>query len=393
MKIIAYAGSFDVFTNGHLWVVKAGLEIADTMTIIVADNPAKKYYFPNYIRKQIIQNILIDEKLNDRVNVIISSNEYVALRIAEYGITHMIRGIRNSVDFDQEKLIQQANYTMFGGIKTIFVMPPAELESVSSSFIKGLIGPSYWPSYVKVLVPLATGNALMRMKVKDIFLQLFNPRNFMSLNQEYINNHSDNKIIDFLLFVFKSYENNRYYYDLSHIVNMLDYCKDIESSTIQKKLFIAILLHDLIQHNNAEYLVEYINYGINKEMWINKSYEEKSSLFVLYFSTLLGCEEYTKDIIQMILSTAHFDINKITSLPGQRELIYADLDILSSPDFVYKEYINNIRKEYSMFNDLDYKKGRIDVLDKLVNKIETLPNNKQNQAIKNIINEKMFLSN
>ena len=45
MKKIAFTGSFDPITKGHLWVVQEGLEIAEKVVLMIAVNPEKNICF------------------------------------------------------------------------------------------------------------------------------------------------------------------------------------------------------------------------------------------------------------------------------------------------------------------------------------------------------------
>ena len=396
MKNIAYAGSFDIFTNGHLWVVKAGLEIAEHVTIFVADNTSKKYLFSKEQRITIIENIIQDEGLKDRVRVIGSTNEYVALRIAEYNITHMIRGIRNSVDFDQEKLIQRANYSMFGGVQTIFVMPPSELESVSSSFVKALIGPAYWTTYVQNLIPQASLTSLIKKRIIDMIIETFSEHHIIDenttsiLKNDYLNDISKNKFMDFILFVFDCYSMNRHYHNLVHILNMMEQSQKECKNNIA--LIVAIFLHDLIQKDNNSYNLEYSKYGITPIEWNGCSCEKRSALFATYFAKVANLDSHlVKEIENLIKTTEHFSQQSKRKLTYEQNLILKiDFDILGSPKNVYDEYAQNIRKEYQEYNDIDYNNGRKEVLKSLMNTIEKasyFSETFKTNACKNILNE------
>ena len=398
MKNIAYAGSFDIFTNGHLWVVKAGLEIAEHVTIFVADNTSKKYLFSKEHRIKIIENIIQDEGLKDRVRVIGSTDEYVAMRISEYYITHMIRGIRNSVDFDQEKLIQRANYSMFGGVQTIFVMPPSELESVSSSFVKALIGPAYWTTYVQNLIPQASLISLIKKRIVDIMIEVFSEHNILDKNticilkSDYLNDTSDNALMNFILFVFSCYSSNkRYYHNLTHILNMMEQSQRECKNNVA--LIVAIFLHDIIQKDNHSYNInEYSKYGISSIDWNDCSYEKQSALFVTYFSKVANLNpNFVKEIDNLIKTTEHFSKqNKDKLTLEQNYILKIDFDILGSPKNIYNEYAQNIRKEYQEYNDIDYNNGRKEVLKSLMNTIEKASYFSEifkTNACKNILNE------
>eukprot|EP01032_Pedospumella_encystans_P025198 gene25199-28487_t len=89
----------------------------------------------------------------DNVQVQIVKSDYTARVAKKHGIDYLVRGIRTTADFDYENLIQQTNVDVIGGAKTLFVMPPRDLGSVSSSFVKALEGPVGWNWTMKNFVP------------------------------------------------------------------------------------------------------------------------------------------------------------------------------------------------------------------------------------------------
>ena len=110
----------------------------------------------------MIYQSLVEYGIEDKVEIVVSKNEYVAQSAIDFGCDYLIRGIRSAVDFDYESLIQKANTEVLDGAKTIFVMPPRDLESVSSSFIKNLVGPVGWHWNIKKFVSNAVYDALIK---------------------------------------------------------------------------------------------------------------------------------------------------------------------------------------------------------------------------------------
>lgn len=130
-KIAVFPGSFDPFTKGHESVVTRFLPLFDEIIIAVGTNSTKKYFFTLESRLNHIQNLFGDQKK-------VSVETYEGLTVdfcrqkkAEY----LIRGIRNSVDFEFEKSIADMNKTM-SGIETLFLLTDAHLASVHSSIVR-----------------------------------------------------------------------------------------------------------------------------------------------------------------------------------------------------------------------------------------------------------------
>ena len=152
MKKIGFSGTLDPITNGHMWVINEARSIADEVVVFLSENTAKKPKFTAEERKSIIA-LSCAEQGWDNVQVVIVKGDYTARAAKKHGADCLIRGIRTTADFDYENLIQQTNVDVLQGAKTIFVMPPRDLGSVSSSFVKALEGPIGWNWIMKKFVP------------------------------------------------------------------------------------------------------------------------------------------------------------------------------------------------------------------------------------------------
>lgn len=144
------AGSYDPFTHGHATVVKQALKLFDRVDVIVAANPAKKYHLAVGERVSLIQRVLVDEIPDEysRVQVIALGNDFLVNHAADVGATHIVRGLRNGMDFDYEHNMQVINNDINPAIDTVYVSCPPDLQRVSSSMVKGLIGYPDWEATV-----------------------------------------------------------------------------------------------------------------------------------------------------------------------------------------------------------------------------------------------------
>ena len=93
--------------------------------------------------------------LNPMSSVEVSSFEgiYLVNYAHRIGATHLLRGIRSAEDFGFENAIRHINEDIDPRIETVYLIPPRHLCEVSSSTVKGLIGPAGWRDVVKKLVP------------------------------------------------------------------------------------------------------------------------------------------------------------------------------------------------------------------------------------------------
>jgi pantetheine-phosphate adenylyltransferase len=361
MKKIAFSGSFDPITNGHLYVLKEGLEIAGKALLIIAVNPDKKTLFSAQERKEMIYQTLVENKIEHQVDILISKKEFVAQIALENDCQYLIRGIRNGIDFDYESLIQKANTEVLHGAKTIFIMPPRELESVSSSFIKNFIGPVGWHWYIQKFV----SESVYRFIVKKYLFQYI---------QQYTKVPTEH--LPSLISTLEQHyqEKNRFYHNLNHILHCyeeLDWLAsnyEISTEAIQD-IGAAIFAHDIIYNAKQK-----------------QSDEELSAQWLLNYGKSLNIN--FESSAKLVSSTAYFSSNQPPSEDEKTQIMHSiDFAILGSQEEQYKIYQENIRQEYSYVDQKDYCIGRIQALHQLLKKTiyQSIYFSKyENQARKNI---------
>ena len=147
-----YAGSFDPITNGHLWMIREGAKLFDTLYILVATNPDKKYMFDNVGRYWMVRDAIKSLRLRN-LKVIPFDQDFVVQFAQREGISFVLRGIRTVADFDYERALRLINSDISPKVQTVFLMPPRDVAEVSSSLVKGLVGPKGWEKVVARYVP------------------------------------------------------------------------------------------------------------------------------------------------------------------------------------------------------------------------------------------------
>lgn len=161
-KNAIYGLSGDPITNGHLWVIEKSIDLFDHLTVVIANNPSKKYTFTLQERVNMAKEIIyeIDSDF-ERVHVDTIENQYLSIYTQDRNIKWMVRGIRNERDFSYEREMSHVNSELASNVNTVFLIPPKNLDSVSSSFIKSMIGPDDWEEFIRYSVPDATYKALV----------------------------------------------------------------------------------------------------------------------------------------------------------------------------------------------------------------------------------------
>lgn len=150
MRTAVYAGSFDPLTNGHLWMIEQGSRLFDKLIVAVGTNPDKSYTYTLEERLEMLREALKD---NPRVSVVHFHNRFLVDFAEEEKAAFILRGIRTSTDYEYERLMRHINNDMAPNITTVFLMPPRDIAELSSSMVKGLIGPDGWKDQVSRYVP------------------------------------------------------------------------------------------------------------------------------------------------------------------------------------------------------------------------------------------------
>src|SRR6266404_3174248 len=150
LRVGVYAGSFDPPTVGHVWMIEQGARLFDRLTVAVGVNPDKKYTFSLEDRLTMLRE---STKKYPRVSVASFSNRYLIHYAQLIGATHILRGIRTESDYEFERTMRNINGDLDSRICTVFLMPPRGIAEVSSSMVRGLIGPAGWQKIVRQYVP------------------------------------------------------------------------------------------------------------------------------------------------------------------------------------------------------------------------------------------------
>ena len=127
-------GSFDPVTNGHIDLIKRAAGMFESVIVGIFVNSEKKYMFPIDIRRDMLK-IATEEIKNVEIDI---SEGYVADYVKEHGIGVIVKGVRNSVDYEYELRMAKYNKEHAPNTETVFLPASDETESLSSSLVKKL---------------------------------------------------------------------------------------------------------------------------------------------------------------------------------------------------------------------------------------------------------------
>lgn len=131
MKRGVFPGSFDPFTKGHEVVVRKSLELFDEVIIGVGVNSKKTYLFDLEKRMEHIRFLFQDEPK-------VSVQQFQKLTVnfcKDIDANFIIRGLRDSKDFQYEKSIAHMNKEI-SGIETVFFLTEQKYSAINSSIIR-----------------------------------------------------------------------------------------------------------------------------------------------------------------------------------------------------------------------------------------------------------------
>lgn len=328
MTKAVYAGSFDPITNGHLWMIDQGARLFNEFVVAIGINPDKKSTFSLEDRLAMLK-----EATKNIPNAEISSFEskYLVNYANSIGAGYILRGIRNQADYEYERTMRHINSDFNNEITTAFLMPPREISEVSSSFVKGLIGPEGWEFAIERYIPRIVYNKLLT-KFKG-----FHPR-----WQELAN---DERAYEKLLIMYN--EPHRHYHNFAHIANAMKEFKLYQESEKQLKnpiaVEFAIWFHDAIYDPKSD------------------NNEEKSALLVQQMALMLeSSKEFAEYVGDLVLATKHSSIPENTDAQA---LVDIDLSILGKTEKEFDEYEAEIREEYSWVPEENFKSRRKSILE------------------------------
>ena len=133
-KIAFFPGSFDPFTKGHADIVERGLKLFDEVIIGIGTNSSKKRYFDLELITNGISKAFENE---DRVKIVYY-DDLTASVADRYNAKFILRGLRNTTDFEYENTISQVNRQLSSKLDTVFLITSPELAPISSTIVREL---------------------------------------------------------------------------------------------------------------------------------------------------------------------------------------------------------------------------------------------------------------
>lgn len=133
-RTAVFPGSFDPFTCGHEDIVKRALPLFDELIIAIGTNSKKKREFD---LKDMQTKIEACFAHTGKVRVM-AYEGLTALFAKEHQAKFLVRGLRNTTDFEYENPISEANKHIYPELETIFLFTSPQFAYYSSSIVREL---------------------------------------------------------------------------------------------------------------------------------------------------------------------------------------------------------------------------------------------------------------
>jgi len=132
-KIALFPGSFDPFTKGHEDIVLRGLKIFDEIIIAIGYNSTKstRYFEINYMKDRISSAFIKYPAIS-----VTTFSELTAEFARRNGANYLLRGLRNTTDFEYENSISQVNRHLNAELESVFLITSPQFASINSTIIR-----------------------------------------------------------------------------------------------------------------------------------------------------------------------------------------------------------------------------------------------------------------
>lgn len=343
-----YAGSFDPPTKAHLWMIEQGAIIFDHLLVSVGVNPDKNCVFSVEERKEMLR---ASTQHLGNVTVDSFAGQFLYRHAVYQQAKFVLRGIRKESDYEYERIMRNVNGDLSSSVTTIFLIPPRELAEISSSLVRGMVGPEGWEEVVSKYVTDPVRDALARKYqkkrlVKDADIENYLKQRWDELWQKRKKERGEGKLIAFTIMRARYQESHRQYHTLRHIYQCYqEFDEVIGQLAWPDAIEATIWFHDAIyepKKNNNEQ--ESSNYAFN----------------VLVRAGQGGC--FARPVSNFILYTDYSKLPGVEASQDHKYLHDIDLSVFGQPWDEIIRWEEGIRYEYAWVPEKTYLTKRIEIL-------------------------------
>lgn len=123
---------------GHIDIIGRAARLFDEVHVVVARNPEKKNMFTEDERLDMLKRAVSELECADRVKCVVWDRP-VFEYCAKVGCRVIVKGVRNTADFDYEKVLARQTESLSPDIETVCLFSNGKYDYVSSSYVRGCV--------------------------------------------------------------------------------------------------------------------------------------------------------------------------------------------------------------------------------------------------------------
>ena len=140
-RIALYAGSFDPVTNGHLDVVRHAVRLADRLVLAVGVNPGKAPLFSTEDRLAMLEEVCAPVARAAKCELaFVTFSGLVVEAARKASATLLVRGLRDSTDFNYEMQMAGMNEAMAPEMQTVFLPASPMARPITATLVRQIAG-------------------------------------------------------------------------------------------------------------------------------------------------------------------------------------------------------------------------------------------------------------
>lgn len=132
-----YPGSFDPVTNGHLDVIERACKLVDTLYVGVGVHHGKNPMLPDAERMDLLAQTCGPIGARSNTEIHIADFDGLMVHAARnLGATLIIRGLRDTTDYNYEMQMVGMNSQMAPDLQTVFVPSSPHVRHISATLVR-----------------------------------------------------------------------------------------------------------------------------------------------------------------------------------------------------------------------------------------------------------------
>jgi pantetheine-phosphate adenylyltransferase len=132
-----YTGTFDPLTNGHIDIIMRAARFCDELVVAIGVHPGKVPMFSAAERAEFVRSSCAELVAAQSCKLSVLTFSGLTVTAArEAGATLLLRGLRDSSDFDYEMEMAGMNAAMAPEIQTLFLAASPGLRHIAATLVR-----------------------------------------------------------------------------------------------------------------------------------------------------------------------------------------------------------------------------------------------------------------